>query len=115
MACHLCFDRTESRRPLSIRCPCPADRRTPSHRAEVLSNPKQETKVLRSEAVSRGGKTYYTFEFASKAPSYIRHALAVVAVNNGKFYTLSTGANERRWGKMQDRLKTVVDSFEVLF
>ena len=26
---------------------------------------------------------YYTFEFASKAPNYIRHALAVVTVGNG--------------------------------
>ena len=28
---------------------------------------------------------YYTFEFASKAPNYIRHALAVVTVGNGAF------------------------------
>ncbi len=27
---------------------------------------------------------YYTFEFASKAPNYIRHALAVVTVANGE-------------------------------
>lgn len=32
----------------------------------------------------------------------------------GKFYTLTTGANEFRWDKMKDRLKTVVDSFEVV-
>lgn len=31
----------------------------------------------------------------------------------GKFYTLTTGANERRWEKMKDRLKTVVDSFQI--
>lgn len=31
----------------------------------------------------------------------------------GKFYTLTTGANERRWGKMKDRLYTVIDSFRV--
>ncbi len=35
---------------------------------------------------------YYTFEFASKAPNYIRHALAVVTVGNGEpvlFFCLS--------------------------
>lgn len=31
----------------------------------------------------------------------------------GKFYTLTTGANERRWEKMKDRLHTVVDSFKI--
>ena len=32
----------------------------------------------------------------------------------GKFYTLTTGANEFRWDKMKDRLKTVLASFEVV-
>ena len=31
----------------------------------------------------------------------------------GKFYTLVTGANEKRWGKMKDKVKTVVQSFVV--
>lgn len=30
------------------------------------------------------GRTYYEFEFATKANTYIRHALAVVTVANGK-------------------------------
>ncbi len=30
------------------------------------------------------GRTYYEFEFAAKANTYIRHALAVVTVGNGK-------------------------------
>lgn len=32
---------------------------------------------------------------------------------SGKFYTLTTGANERRWEKMKDRLYTVADSFKI--
>jgi photosystem II oxygen-evolving enhancer protein 2 len=32
----------------------------------------------------KDGRTYYTFEFASKASNYIRHALAVVTVGNGE-------------------------------
>ena len=31
----------------------------------------------------------------------------------GKFYTLATGSNERRWNKMKPRLEQVVQSFEV--
>ncbi len=31
----------------------------------------------------KDGRMYYTFEFASKASNYIRHALAVVTVANG--------------------------------
>ena len=32
----------------------------------------------------KDGRLYYTFEFASKASNYIRHALAIVTVGNGK-------------------------------
>jgi hypothetical protein len=32
----------------------------------------------------------------------------------GKFYTLTTGANERRWGKMKDKLTTSVRSFQLI-
>lgn len=31
----------------------------------------------------------------------------------GKFYTLTTGANERRWEKMKDKLHEMVDSFKI--
>lgn len=34
--------------------------------------------------------------------------------DSGKFYTLTTGAKERRWGKMKDKLQTVVDSFQIV-
>lgn len=34
------------------------------------------------------GRTYYEFEFATKANTYIRHALAVVTVGNGKLLVL---------------------------
>ena len=32
----------------------------------------------------------------------------------GKFYTLTTGANERRWGRLKDKLRIVADSFSIL-
>jgi hypothetical protein len=41
------------------------------------------------------GRTYYEFEFTAKNPRYTRHSVAVVTADAGKFYTLTTGANER--------------------
>ena len=38
---------------------------------------------------------------------------ASVTVGNGKFYTLETGANEKRWRKMADKIKKVQKSFVV--
>ena len=61
------------------------------------------------------GRPYVDFEFAAKAPTYIRHALASVSVANGKFYTLTTGANDlRRWAKVKSTLEGVVASFKVV-
>ena len=42
---------------------------------------------------------------AAPPPPPPRHA--------GKFYTLVTGSNERRWRKMADQVRAVVNSFEV--
>ncbi|XP_060172599.1 psbP-like protein 1, chloroplastic isoform X2 [Lycium barbarum] len=80
---------------------------------KFLASPSQKTKVIEASEHDVEGKTYYTFEFTAQAPNFTRHALAAVCIGNGKFYTLTTGANERRWGKMKDRLRTVVDSFQI--
>ncbi|OMO97005.1 Photosystem II PsbP, oxygen evolving complex [Corchorus olitorius] len=80
---------------------------------KVLAPSNQKTKLIGAKEHEADGKTYYTFEFVAQAPTYIRHALSAVCIGNGKFYTLTTGANERRWGKMKDRLLTVVDSFQI--
>lgn len=83
---------------------------------KVLTPPGQKSKVLDvKEKQDSNGKTYYTFEYASQGPTYIRRALTTVAISNGKFYTLTTGANDRRWNKMESRLKTVADSFNLLY
>ncbi len=42
------------------------------------------------------------------------HADVDAYVWPGKFYTLTTGANEKRWGKIKPRLEEVVKSFEVV-
>uniref|UniRef100_A0A0D9VVR0 PsbP C-terminal domain-containing protein n=1 Tax=Leersia perrieri TaxID=77586 RepID=A0A0D9VVR0_9ORYZ len=80
---------------------------------KVLAAPTQKTKLIEAKESDVDGRTYYTFEFTAQAPNFTRHALGAIAVANGKFYTLTTGANERRWEKMKDRLHTVVDSFKI--
>ncbi|KAK7340848.1 hypothetical protein VNO77_21562 [Canavalia gladiata] len=80
---------------------------------KVLAPPTQKTKIIGAKEQDIEGKAYYQFEFVAQAPNYTRHALSTVSIGNGKFYTLTTGANERRWEKMKDRLQTVIESFKI--
>ncbi|KAK4778085.1 hypothetical protein SAY87_018272 [Trapa incisa] len=80
---------------------------------KVLAPPSQKKKLISAAEHSVDGKTYYTFEFVAQAPNYTRHALSTISIGNGKLYTLTTGSNERRWEKMKDKLRTVIDSFEI--
>ncbi|CAI9786744.1 unnamed protein product [Fraxinus pennsylvanica] len=80
---------------------------------KVLASPLQKTKLVQASEHDVDGKAYFVIEFIAQAPNYTRHALSAICIGNGKFYTLTTGANERRWEKMKDRLKTVVDSFQI--
>ncbi|KAI9156379.1 hypothetical protein LWI28_005314 [Acer negundo] len=68
---------------------------------KFLAPPTQKTKIIAAAEHDVDGKIYYTFEFTAQAPNYIRHALGAVTVGNGKFFTLTTGANQRRWDKMK--------------
>uniref|UniRef100_A0A0F7GXA3 PsbP-like protein 1 n=1 Tax=Monsonia emarginata TaxID=28966 RepID=A0A0F7GXA3_9ROSI len=78
---------------------------------KVLAPPSQKTKLIEAKEREVDGKIYYTIEFVAQAPNYTRHALSTISIGNGNFYTLTTGANERRWDKMKDKLHTVVESF----
>uniref|UniRef100_A0A0F7GY54 PsbP-like protein 1 n=1 Tax=Cypripedium formosanum TaxID=53042 RepID=A0A0F7GY54_9ASPA len=80
----------------------------------VLAPPTQKIKLVEASEHKVGEKSYYTFEFTAQAPNFTRHALGAITIGNGKFYTLTTGASERRWEKMKDRLHTVVDSFKIV-
>ncbi|KAJ7971317.1 PsbP-like protein 1 [Quillaja saponaria] len=80
---------------------------------KVLAPPTQKTKLIEASEHEVDGKAYYRFEFIAQAPNYTRHALSTISISNGKFYTLTTGANERRWGKMKDKLQTIIDSFKI--
>ncbi|PKA63732.1 PsbP-like protein 1, chloroplastic [Apostasia shenzhenica] len=80
---------------------------------KVLAPPSQKVKLVEALERDVDGKAYYTFEFTAQAPNFTRHALGAITIGNGKFYTLTTGANERRWEKMKDKLHTVVESFKI--
>ncbi|XP_044377825.1 psbP-like protein 1, chloroplastic, partial [Triticum aestivum] len=80
---------------------------------KVLSQPTQKTKLIEAKEVHIDGRAYYTFEFTAQDPNFTRHVLGTITIANGKFYTPATGANERRWDKMKDRLHTIVDSFKI--
>ncbi|KAK9822591.1 hypothetical protein WJX74_008140 [Apatococcus lobatus] len=81
---------------------------------EVLTPKGQPVKVLGvNKRAADSGRVYYEFEFASKAPNYIRHALSAVTVANGKLYTLTTGANENRWPKVKADASAIIKSFNV--
>jgi len=83
---------------------------------KALTAPGAQAKVLKaSERKDDAGHLYYAFEFVTKTKSYERHALTVVTITQGKFYTLTTGSSEKRWGKIKDRLQATVDSFQVYY
>ncbi|GIL70032.1 hypothetical protein Vretifemale_880 [Volvox reticuliferus] len=81
---------------------------------DVLTAPGTEVKLVSTSQRELKGHNYYEIEFTATNPRYTRHQLAVVACNNGTFYTLTTGANERRWDKMKEKLQTTVRSFQLL-
>jgi photosystem II oxygen-evolving enhancer protein 2 len=82
---------------------------------QVLTSPSQQPKLLSVNEKTENGKTYYQFEYTAKARNFTRHALTTVGISRGKFYTLTTGANERRWNKVSNKLRTVVDSFSLAY
>lgn len=81
----------------------------------VLSAPGTDVQILSTtERTDEKGRKYYQLEFLAKS-NFTRHQLAVVTVADGKFYTLTTGSSERRWPKIEDKLKGTVKSFEILY
>ncbi|CAD7700879.1 unnamed protein product [Ostreobium quekettii] len=82
--------------------------------SKVLSGPRTPATLKATSQREIAGRNYYSFEYDVNGVNYVRKSLAVVAVGNGRFYTLATGASQRRWSKMEDALKTVVKSFQLI-
>eukprot|EP00230_Micromonas_polaris_P003444 CAMPEP_0119212134 /NCGR_PEP_ID=MMETSP1327-20130426/3534_1 /TAXON_ID=38833 /ORGANISM="Micromonas pusilla, Strain RCC2306" /LENGTH=220 /DNA_ID=CAMNT_0007209321 /DNA_START=38 /DNA_END=700 /DNA_ORIENTATION=+ len=84
--------------------------------AKALAIPGARAKVLKTaQRKDKDGHLYYALEYVTKTNSYERHALTIVTITQGKFYTLTTGSSERRWPKMKDRLQVTIDSFNVYY
>jgi photosystem II oxygen-evolving enhancer protein 2 len=60
-----------------------------------------------------GNETYYILEYAVKLPDQLRHNLASVVVRRGQLFTFNLSTSEKRWEKVPDLFKKVVDSFSV--
>jgi len=81
----------------------------------VLTAPGADVTVVASAERADGkGRKYYEFEYTVKNSRYTRHSLAVACAHGGTFYTLTTGSNEKRWGKMKKNLQTMVRSFSLI-
>ncbi|MEW5312629.1 MAG: hypothetical protein WDW38_004249 [Sanguina aurantia] len=81
----------------------------------VLTAPGQKVTFLKSsQRADAKGRNYYDMQWTADTGKYVRHSVAVVAVDNGIFYTLTTGANERRWNKMEERLYQIINSFSLI-
>ena len=83
--------------------------------SKVLTAPGQPYKTTATKQREQAGTTFYTMEYEVQAKNYSRAAFTTVAIKNNKLYTLTTGANMRRYKKMEDRLRTVVNSFQFIF
>jgi photosystem II oxygen-evolving enhancer protein 2 len=81
---------------------------------EVLVPPNQEGTVLKATKRENEGVEYFTIEYTAKSRVFVRHSLTTLAVARGKLYTLTTGANERRWKVMKEKLLFVANSFTLL-
>ncbi|XP_030512560.1 photosynthetic NDH subunit of lumenal location 1, chloroplastic isoform X2 [Rhodamnia argentea] len=89
---------------------------------EVVSNlvkniyaaPNQIANIFYMQERTVDGKDYYTFEYELRSSNFASCSFATIAVANGRFYTLTVAANERRWRRVRNKLKVVADSFKVL-
>ncbi|HIK29429.1 MAG: photosystem II reaction center PsbP [Oscillatoriaceae bacterium SKW80] len=75
------------------------------------SNRKAE--LVSAESREVDGKTYYILEYEVTLPNQKRHNLASVVINRDKLYTLNISTTEKRWPKMQQQFKQMINSFSV--
>jgi photosystem II oxygen-evolving enhancer protein 2 len=73
----------------------------------------REAELVSAESHDAKGKTYYILEYDVKIPTGLRHNIASVVVSRGKLFTFNASTTDRRWSKMKQVFKEVVDSFSV--
>jgi photosystem II oxygen-evolving enhancer protein 2 len=73
----------------------------------------REAELTNAEQHEYDGNSYYILEYAVKLPQGERHNLASLAIRRGQLFTFNVSTTEKRWSKMQEQLKAVVNSFHV--
>ncbi|CAO2826158.1 unnamed protein product [Amaranthus hypochondriacus] len=80
---------------------------------KVYAAPNQATFIKGMQERSVDGKNYYTFEYNLTSPNFSVTRFTTLAIANGRYYTLTVSANDRRWKRVRNKLKVVADSFKV--
>jgi photosystem II oxygen-evolving enhancer protein 2 len=73
----------------------------------------REAELISAETHEAKGKTYYILEYDVTLPNSKRHNIASVVVSRGKLFTFNASTTDRRWAKMKNVFKDVVNSFSV--
>lgn len=77
-------------------------------------NVNRDAELINAESREFNGQTYYTLEYSVKIPNRPeRHDIASVAVKRGKLYTFNLSTPQKRWSKVKDVFKVVVNSFTI--
>ena len=92
----------------------PMEEVVPNLVKNVYAAPNQIATILDMQEKVVDGKNYYTVEYELTSANFSRASFVILAIGNGRFYTLNVGANERRWKRVRNKLKVVADSFKVL-
>ncbi|XP_074312906.1 photosynthetic NDH subunit of lumenal location 1, chloroplastic-like isoform X2 [Silene latifolia] len=79
----------------------------------IYAAPNQVAYIKEMQERSDNGKNYYTVEYQLTSPNFSVTRFSTLAIANGRFYTLTVGANERRWKRVRNKLKVVADSLQV--
>ncbi|KAH9621765.1 hypothetical protein KSS87_020440 [Heliosperma pusillum] len=79
----------------------------------IYAAPNQVADIKEMQERSNNGKNYYTVEYQLTSPNFSVTRFSTLAIANGRFYTLTVGANERRWKRFRSQLKVVADSLLV--
>lgn len=73
----------------------------------------RQAELISADRKDVDGKTYYLLEYEVKLPNQVRHNLASVIVRRGQLFTFNLSTTERRWEKVQNQFRQVVNSFSV--
>lgn len=105
-------DVAEGRQLIDLGSPTDVGQRLKNTIAPPNSDRKGE--LIRAERQEKDGKIYYILEYQVTFPDETqRHNLASVAVSRNKLFTLNVSTPQRRWQRLSQRFKAIVNSFEV--